>query len=79
MGLFQSSLSDRQCEILRHSVGLKPEELRPLLGSIPTYIFNERVQFQKHTTPNTIAFLVLRGEYIINAKSTFGGKTTHHC
>ena len=78
MGLFPSKLSDRHAEILRHSTGLKAEELRPVFGKIPTYVYQDRRAFQKHAVPNSIAFHVIRGEYIISSKSTFGGKATYH-
>jgi hypothetical protein len=79
MGLFYSKLSDEQREILRHCVGLKAEEIQTLFNTIPVHTYKERSQYQKHVVPNTIAFLLLRGEYIVNAKSVFGGKVTHHC
>ena len=79
MGLFHSTLSENQREFLRNCVGFKPEEIHPLFNTIPVYTYKERSQYQKHVVPNTIAFLLLRGEYIVNAKSVFGGKATNHC
>ena len=78
MGLIYSNLSDKQAEILRHSTGLKVEELHPLFENIPTFIFKDRSTFLKHDVPNSIAFQVIRGEYIVCSKSTFGGKQTYH-
>lgn len=78
MGLFVSKLSDTHAEILRYSTGAKVEELRPVFGKIPTYVFEDRRAFQKHAVPDSIAFHVIRGEYIISSKSTFGGKVTYH-
>ena len=78
MGLFPSKLSYEHSEILRHSTGLKAEELRPVFGKIPTYVFEDRRAFQKHVVPDSIAFHVIRGEYIVSSKSTFGGKVTYH-
>lgn len=78
MGLLSSKLSSKQIEILRHSSGMKAEELRPLFGSIPLFMYCDRESFQKHNFPNSIAFLLVRGEYIVNSKSTFGGKQTYY-
>lgn len=79
MGIFQSKLSYKQNEILRHAVGLKAEELKPLFGNIPVYVYSDSKEYQTHRIPNTVAFRVLRGEYVVNTKSVFGGKSTHHC
>ena len=78
MGLFHSKLSDVQAEILRHSTGLKAEELKPLFAKIPFYVYKDRYSFQKHKVPDSIVFLVIRGEYIVSSKSTFGGKPTYY-
>ncbi len=78
MGLFTSKLSDRQREALHHSSGLKVDEIRPLFANIPVYKYNDRRLFQKHNEPNSIAFFLIRGEYIANAKSTMGGKISYH-
>jgi hypothetical protein len=78
MGICNSKLSTKHAEILCHSTGLKAEELCPLFGNIPSFIIHDRNVFQTHNVPNSIAFLVIRGEYIINTKSTFGGRSTYH-
>lgn len=79
MGIFQSKLSEDQQEILRYCVGMKAEELKPLFENIPVHVYTELKDYQKHAIPNTIAFRVLRGEYVVNTKSVFGGKTTRYC
>jgi hypothetical protein len=78
MGLFHSKLSTAQAEILRHSSGLTIEEIRPHFKSIATYVFKDLRSFQKHSVSDSVSFLVIRGEYIINTKSTFGGKSTYY-
>jgi hypothetical protein len=78
MGVFGSRLSSKHIEVLRHSTGFKAEELRPLFKNIPIFVFQDRRAFQKHNVRNSIAFLVISGEYIISTKSTFGGKPTYH-
>lgn len=78
MGLFISKLSYRQREILSHSSGLKVDEICPLFPKIPVYKYIDRIQFHNHTVPNSIAFFLIRGEYIVNAKSTMGGKLRYH-
>jgi hypothetical protein len=78
MGIFHSSLSNHHKEVLRHSTGLKAEELRPLFNKIPIYVYKDRRAYQDHNVRNTIAFLVIRGEYVVSTKSTFGGKAQYH-
>jgi hypothetical protein len=78
MGLFNSTLSYHQREILNHSSGLKVDEICPLFPKIPVYKFNDRSQFQNHKEPNSIAFFLIRGQYIASAKSTMGGKIRYH-
>ena len=73
MGIFHSKLSNTQTEILRLSPGLKVEDVRPLLENIQIFVFQDNCTFHKHNIPNSIAFLVMLGEYIVNTKSTFGG------
>lgn len=79
MGIFQSKLSEDQQEILRYYVGMKAEELKPFFKNIPVYVYTELNDYQKHAIPNTVAFRVIRGEYVANTKSVFGGIITHHC
>lgn len=78
MGIFHSTLSEKQKEILRHSRGLKLEEIRPLFGKIPIYKFHDRFAFQNHKEPDSIAFFLLGGDYVASVKSTMGGKICYH-
>lgn len=78
MGVFRSKLSDMHTEILHNSTGLTVEELRPLFETIPTYVFHDRNEFQKHAVPDSIAFLVILGKYVVNTKSTYGGKGIYY-
>lgn len=74
MGNYVSDLSDSQKQILRHSSGLRVNDLKPLFSKYAVYTYTDRYEFNNHDVPNSIAFFVIRGEYIANAKSRVGKK-----
>jgi hypothetical protein len=80
MGLFHSSLSEKQKETLRHSQGFKLDDIQPLFGKtkIPIYKFHDYITFQNHTERNSIAFFLICGNYIASVKSTIGGKICYY-
>ena len=78
MGLFPSKLSAAHAELLSSATGMTIDEISPRLDKIPVYVYSDRRQFHKHTTPDSVAFLVILGQYIVSTKSTFGGKKTYH-
>lgn len=75
MGIFRSRLSDENTEILKNCIGLKVEDTRHLFGNIPIFVFDNRHEFHKHSVSDSISFLVIMNEYIVQTKSIFGGKT----
>jgi hypothetical protein len=74
MGHCFSDLSDKQKQVLRHSSGLRVDDIKPLFSKYAIYTYKDRHIFNNHNIPNSIAFFVVRGEYIANAKSRIGKK-----